>query len=252
MYVKNRRISVNFKILEVLQTLGLTKGLVLCIRIVGLLFLLSFNCSSQTRLCSENILPGSTKTCYYLNSDQGFSIEFNDFKTLVFCNGSYKKTKRALSFIIENRVIQVRKYVDTSLIGKIRITHTLHGSPKDSLRFSIIRYLEKEYKTDHTGTVEFPYVGGPIEIIKYLSTEKYIINPENDSRDLQKTVGLMGDNFNSYDIYWGNGILPMPSKPTIIKMKKSGDKYMLRSKTMRYDEMNNPNEIWKKTYYNLE
>ncbi|MEZ4776918.1 MAG: hypothetical protein R3D00_27335 [Bacteroidia bacterium] len=220
------------------------------LQIIGLFLIPAFTCSAQTRLCSENTIPGSRKTCYFLNSENDVRIEYSDLSTLIICDGSYKKNKRKLTIYIENRVIQVRKNVDTTLTETIRITHSLHSSTEDSLRFSTIKYLDKEYKPDAFGTLLLPYAGGPIEIIKYQSSENFIINPQNDSQNPGVVIRLPGKNFNLYDIYWENGILPAPSEPTIIKMKKKGDKYVTKEKRWRRKEMGGTlYEFWEKIYF---
>lgn len=188
--------------------------------IIGIFLIPAFTCSAQTRVCSENTILESRKTCYFLNPENDVRIENKDFSTLTVCSGSYSKTKRKLTIFIENRVIQVKKDVDTTFTEKIRITHSLHSSTKDSLRFSTIKYLDKEYKPDAFGTLLLTYAGGPIEIIKYQSSEKFIIDPQNDIQSQDGVIKLPRKSYNSYDIYWANGIHPQAPEPTIVKMKK--------------------------------
>lgn len=216
--------------------------------IIGIFLIPAFTCSAQTRVCSENTIFGFRKTCYFLNSENDVRIEYEDFSTLIVCSGSHKKTRNKLTIFIENRVIQVIKNVDTTFTEMIRITHSLHRSTGDSLRFSTIKYLNKEYKPDAFGTLLLPYTGGPIEIIKYQSSEMFIINPQNDSQN-PNLFRLPSKSFNSYDIYWGNGIHPAPTEPTIVKMKKKEDRYVTKEKRYRMDEYANLYEFWEKIYF---
>lgn len=219
------------------------------LQIIGLFLIPAFTCSAQTKLCSENTIPGSRKTCYFLNSDKEVRIEFSDFSTLVICKGSYNKTRRKLTFFLENRVIQVRKIVDTTLTEQIRITHSHHTSTEDSLQFSTIKYLDMEYKPDAWGTLLIPYAGGPIEIIRDQTSEKFIINPQNDSQNPDLAIRSGSKSFNSYDIYWGNGIHPQPSEPSVVKMKKERDKYVTKVRRWKMDEFGNTFEFWEKIYF---
>jgi hypothetical protein len=219
------------------------------LQIIVIFLIPAFTCSAQTRFCSENTILESRKTCYFLNSENDVRIEYKDFSTLIVCSGSYKKTKRKLTIFIENRVIQVKKYVDTTFTEMIRITHSLHSSTEDSLRFSTIKYLDKEYKPDAFGTLLLPYTGGQIEIIKYQSSEKFIFNPQNDIQSLDGVIMLPSKSYNSYDIYWANGIYPQAPEPTIVKMKKKEDRYVTKEKRYRMDEYANLYEFWEKIYF---
>lgn len=215
--------------------------------ILGFIQLLAFDSFGQIKLCLEHALSGST--CYSLDTGNIATYERRDFTILVVVKGTYKKTKRSLTIYLDEHVVQVGKKIDTTLTGMIKITHQLHGSPQDSLRFSTIKYLDNVYQTDIYGTVIFPYYGGAIEIVKYGSSQKTIIDPEQQSKAQVWQLGLSERKFNTYDIYWGNGNLDIPTEPTIIKMKKKADKYEVRFKRMRFGPMDETYYVWEKIYF---